>query len=32
LNILPPEEWERRKAEFVYSSWVARALKDVSTQ
>jgi dienelactone hydrolase len=30
LNILSPAEWERRKAEFVYSSWVAAAVADAS--
>jgi dienelactone hydrolase len=28
LDILTPEEWQRRKSEFVYSSWVSRALRD----
>jgi len=29
LNILTPDEWQQRKPEFVYSSWVARALQEV---
>ena len=28
LSIFSPAEWERRKAEFVYSSWTARALAE----
>jgi dienelactone hydrolase len=28
LNILSPEEWQRRKSDFVYSTWVSRALKE----
>ena len=28
LNILPQAEWERRKTEFVYATWVERALAD----
>jgi len=28
LNILSPPEWERRKREFVYSTWVTRAEAD----
>jgi len=28
LDIFSPVEWQRRKAEFVYSTWVTRALAD----
>ncbi len=28
LNILSPAAWQQRKSEFVYSTWVTRALAD----
>jgi hypothetical protein len=28
LSILSPADWERRKSEFIYSIWVARAVED----
>jgi pimeloyl-ACP methyl ester carboxylesterase len=31
LDILTPAEWERRKSEFVYSTWVARATADAKS-
>jgi dienelactone hydrolase len=31
LNILSPSEWERRKAEFVYKTWVERAEADAQS-
>jgi dienelactone hydrolase len=32
LNILSPADWDRRKSEFVYSTWVTRALADAQSK
>ena len=31
LSILSAAEWERRKSDFVYSTWIARAEADANT-
>jgi hypothetical protein len=28
LSILSPADWERRKSEFIHSTWVTRAVED----
>ena len=32
LNILSPAAWQQRKSEFVYSTWVTRALADAQSK
>jgi dienelactone hydrolase len=32
LSILTPAEWEQRKTDFVYSTWVTRALADAQSK
>jgi dienelactone hydrolase len=32
LNILSPAAWQQRKSEFVYSTWITRALADAQSK